>query len=73
MVLTQTNLYESSIIKSSTYDFKELCLTVQFNNNTYIYKGVDPETYNKFVGADSQGSTHNQFIKGKFEFEKIEA
>lgn len=71
MVLTQTNHYDSSLVKSSSYNFTHKTLTVHFTGATYIYNDVDPETHMKFVTADSQGSALNEFIKGNFEFTKI--
>lgn len=71
MVLTQTNHYDSSLVKSSSYNFTHKTLTVHFTGATYIYNDVDPETYSEFATADSQGQALNKFIKGKFEFEKI--
>lgn len=71
MVTKQTNFYNSSMIKSSSYDYTHKILTVHFNGAMYIYHGVDPETYSEFATADSQGQALNKFIKGKFEFEKI--
>jgi hypothetical protein len=71
MVLTQTNSYNSSTVKSSSYNYKEQTLTVHFDNATYVYQGVQHADYNDFATADSQGRALNQFIKGKYEFEKI--
>lgn len=71
MVLTQTNNYDSSLVKSSSYNYKEQILTVHFPTATYIYYGVDAVDYNAFATADSQGRALNEFIKGKYEFEKI--
>ena len=71
MVLTQTNHYDSSLVKSSSYNYKEQILTVHFQSSTYVYRNVDVVDYNSFVSADSQGKALNEFIKGKYEFEKI--
>ena len=71
MVLTQTNHYDSSLVKSSSYNYKEQILTVHFQSSTYVYRNVDAVDYNSFVSADSQGKALNEFIKGKYEFEKI--
>lgn len=71
MVLKQINHYDSSMIESSSYDFKHQILTVHFKGATYVYHGVDAQTHSDFATADSQGQALNKFIKGKFEFEKI--
>lgn len=71
MVTKQTNFYDSSMIESSSYDFKHKTLTVHFKGATYVYQGVDPQTHSDFSSAESQGRALNEFIKGKFEFEKI--
>jgi len=71
MVLTQTNSYNSSTVKSSAYNYKEQTLTVHFDHATYVYYGVHRADYNDFATAESQGRALNQFIKGKYEFEKI--
>ena len=36
-----------------------------------MYHNVDPQTHSDFANAESQGKALNEFIKGKFEFEKI--
>ena len=66
MVTKQTNFYDSSMIESSSYDFKHKTLTVHFKGATYVY-----QTHSDFSSAESQGRALNEFIKGKFEFEKI--
>lgn len=71
MVLTQNNIYDSSTVEASSYNYKEQILTVLFNHATYVYHNVDAEAYQNFATADSQGRALNTFIKGKFEFEKI--
>jgi len=71
MVTKQTNYYDSSLVKSSSYSYKEKTLTIHFDSATYVYYGVDQVDYNLFVNADSQGKSLNEFIKGKYEFEKI--
>ena len=71
MVTKQINHYDSSMIESSSYDFKHKILTVHFTGATYVYHNVDPQTHSDFANAESQGKALNEFIKGKFEFEKI--
>lgn len=71
MVLTQSNTYDSSTVKSSSYNFKEKTLTVHFDHASYVYYGVSSEDYTDFAIADSQGRALNEFIKGTYEYEKI--
>lgn len=71
MITVQNNTYNSSTVEASSYNYKEQILTVLFNHATYVYYDVDVEAYNKFATADSQGRSLNEFIKGKFRFEKI--
>jgi len=71
MIKVQNNTYDSSTVEASSYNHKEQILTVLFNHATYVYYNVDVEAYNNFSTANSQGRALNEFIKGKFKFEKI--
>ena len=71
MITVQNKTYNSSTVKSSSYNVKEQILTVHFNHATYVYYNVDVEAYQNFSTADSQGRALNEFIKDKFRFEKI--
>ena len=66
-------VYESSTISSSQYDYKSKILLVVFHSGTtYMYKGIDVETYEKFATADSQGKALNEYIKkGNFAFSQV--
>ena len=72
MVKTQTNIYDSSTVKASTYEFESKNLYVVFGHATYRYSEVPVEVYKEFAGATSQGIALNELIKGKFEYEKLE-
>ena len=75
MIKQQTNIYESSTVESSTYDFKEIELYVSFKGNSvYLYQNVSPEIYESFRDADSQGKALNSLIKKNEDitFEKLE-
>ena len=72
MIKTQTNVYASSTIEASTYDFKTNELIVTFKHATYSYSNVNVEDYEKFRDAESQGKALNEYIK-KYKFERIEA
>ena len=71
MVTVQRNEYNSSTVKSSSYNYEHQILTVHFSHATYIYEGVSVEDYNKFATAKSQGIALNETIKGKYTFQKI--
>ena len=71
MVKTQTNIYDSSTVEGSTYDFKTGELIVTFKHAAYSYSNVNVEDYEKFRDAESQGRAINQFIKG-YNYEKLE-
>ena len=71
MITVQSNVYNSSTVESSAYNYKQKILTVLFNHATYVYYDVDAEAYNNFSTADSQGRALNEFIKGKYRFDKI--
>ena len=71
MITSQTNQYNSSTVKSSSYNYEHKVLTVHFDHATYVYENVSVEDYVFFASASSQGRSLNEFIKGKYEFQKI--
>lgn len=72
MITTQTNVYNSSTIEASTYNFKTGELLVTFKHATYLYKDVNEVDYRTFADDKSQGKALNSLIKGKYEFEKLD-
>lgn len=72
MILTTFSEYDSSTVKSASYDFKTKTLLVIFEVNSYAYNNVSEEDWNSFNTAKSQGKALNEFIKPKYTFEKIE-
>lgn len=72
MVKSQTNIYDSSTIKASTYEYESKNLYVVFGHATYRYIEVPAEIYQQFANAESQGISLNSLIKGNYEFEKLE-
>lgn len=72
MITTQTNVYDSSTVEASTYNFKTGELLVTFKHTTYLYKDVNEIDYRTFAEDPSQGKALNSLIKGKYEFEKLE-
>ena len=71
MVTTTISHYDSSTLESAAYNFKHKTLTVHFKHASYLYYGVNPEDWVSFNGAESQGKALNEFIKGKYDYEKI--
>jgi hypothetical protein len=75
MISTQTNIYESSTIDSTTYDYTNKDLYVAFKSGTtYLYKNVNTAVYQEFRDSDSQGKSLNALIKNNEDitFEKLE-
>jgi len=72
MIKTQTNVYDSSTVESSTYLYETKDLFVNFKHGSYLYKGVEEIDYHTFRDATSQGVSLNSIIKGKYKFEKLE-
>ena len=71
MITSQSNQYNSSTVKSSTYNHEHKTLMVHFSHASYLYEGVSVEDYNNFATADSQGRALNDFIKPKYNGTKI--
>lgn len=72
MITTQTNVYDSSTVKASTYNFKTKDLFVTFKHATYVYRNVNDVDYITFANDQSQGKALNSLIKGKYEYEQLE-
>lgn len=73
MITTTSSQYNSSTLKSASYNFETKVLLVNFNFATYLYKDVAELDWNLFNTAKSQGIALNTYIKNKYEFEKVEA
>lgn len=64
---------ESSNIRMLGYDKEAKLLRIKFVGSTfYDFRGVPPELYLKFIGAESKGRFFFTRIKGKFDMEKQE-
>lgn len=72
MIKTQTNIYDSSTIEASTYDYKTKDLFVVFKHATYVYRDVSEVDYSTFANDKSQGIALNSVIKGTYKYEKVE-
>lgn len=71
MITSTTSQYDSSTLKAASYNYKHKTLTVHFNHATYVYNGVSRSDFESFNSAESQGKALNEFIKGKYDFEKL--
>jgi len=72
MIKTQTNVYDSSTVESSTYIYETKQLFVNFKHGSYLYKDVSEVDYLTFANDKSQGIALNSVIKGNYKFEKLE-
>ena len=72
MITSTISNYDSSTLKSAAYNYEHKTLLVHFNHGSYLYKEVENVDWNLFNLATSQGKALNEYIKGKYEFEKVE-
>ena len=74
---SETVIYDSSTIESSTYNFVKKNLLVKFKGGTeYYFEEVANEDYLSFSTADSIGRSFSEFIRpysGKKVIEDAEA
>lgn len=69
----QWQFVQSSNITAIAYDEPSQKLFIQFNNgSTYEYYQVPSETYEDLMRAESQGKFFNQYIKKRFDYNRIE-
>ena len=71
MITNITSHYDSSTLTSAEYNYKTKTLIVNFNHASYLYNGVSRSDFESFNAAESQGKALNEFIKGKYEYEKV--
>ena len=72
MMLSQSNHYDSSTLKSSSYDYKSEDMFMTFNSGqTYLYKKVPIAIYEEFVNSESHGRALNTLIKNNKDIECI--
>ncbi|MXV14367.1 KTSC domain-containing protein [Hufsiella ginkgonis] len=63
----------SSVIASMDYDPQSLALTIRYVSGlVYEYKQVPEEVFKQLKIAGSKGRFLNFFIKGKYDYEKVE-
>ena len=62
----------STVISTVEYDASTETLSVTYvSGNKYNYKHVPPAVYDEMKRAFSKGIYLNKFIKGKYDFEKV--
>jgi hypothetical protein len=64
---------QSSNIAAVGYNEEERTLRIQFKSGaTYEYEGVELETYDALMGADSVGSAFHRLIKsGSYSYRRV--
>lgn len=63
----------SSQISAIEYSDDELTLTVSFQRGgVYVYKNVPSDVADGFSNAPSAGKYLNEFVKGQYEYERVE-
>ena len=72
MIRTQTNVYDSSTVESSSYIYETKELFVNFKFGAYKYIDVSLEDYIRFSTSKSQGISLNEVIKSTYKYKKIE-
>lgn len=72
MLIEQMTTTDSSMIKKAIYNFTTNTLKVEFNSGAlYEYTQVDPQLYDEFCKAESQGKFFNEKIKNNYENSKL--
>lgn len=62
----------SSVIAAATYNAAKAILRVRFvSGSVYDYKKVPGKIFRAMKEATSKGTFLNQYIKGKYKFERI--
>lgn len=63
----------SSNITYAKYDPESRILELGFKTNSHVYHffGIDEETYNQFMNADSKGSFLRNYIQHRYNYKKI--
>jgi hypothetical protein len=72
MLIEQMTTTDSTMIKKAIYNFTTNSLKVEFKSGAlYEYQNVDPQTYDAFCKAESQGKFFNEKIKNNYENLKL--
>ena len=72
MIISQSNYYDSSTLKTSSYDYGTRDMFMTFKSGqTYLYKEVSHKVYEEFVNSESHGKAFNSLIKNNKDIECI--
>lgn len=72
MLIEQVTTTDSSMIKKAVYNFTTNSLKIEFNSGAvYEYVNIDPQTYDDFCKAESQGKFFNEKIKNNYSNSKL--
>lgn len=72
MLIEQVTTTDSSMIKKAIYNFTTNSLKVEFASGTlYEYVNVEPQIYDEFCKAESQGKFFNEKIKNNYSNSKL--
>jgi hypothetical protein len=62
----------SSNLKSVGYDAEKSILEIEFNSGSiYQYFGVPRNVFDLLMNASSKGGFHSDFIKDKFQYQRV--
>ena len=68
----ETQKWDSSMLSSTTYNFNEEILTVEFKNGVeYSYQNINKEEYKKFLDSESKGKHFISEIRDKKEYKRL--
>ena len=63
----------STVVSGIKYDSTKQVLRVYFVSGlVYDYKNVPPHVYQAMIKAFSKGTYLNRYIKGQYDFEKVQ-
>ena len=72
MLIEQTSMTDSSMIKKAVYNFTANTLKIEFSSGAmYEYSNVTSNIYEDFCRAESQGKFFNEKIKNNFQNIKL--
>lgn len=71
MAELQWTSVQSANIRAVAYEKDTETLYIRFDNGVYAYDGVEPVTYQSFLGAGSKGSFFHQNIKGSYPYSRV--
>lgn len=72
-----TEIKEIKMVKVDSSNIKEIgwaddILYVKYSSGVYKYSGVQKETFEELLKAESKGRFMNEQIKGNYDYKKLE-